>query len=272
MQATRLDVLSASPVQRDFSIAKLQPGAVKNRVSSGEWQARVDLAALYRLVAHFRWSDTIYTHISMRVPGENLFLINPFGYLYEEVTASSLVKVSIDGDVVDDPTGFGVNRAGFVIHGAIHAARHDVSCVLHTHTRAGIAVSAQEDGLLPISQHAACVIGMIGYHDAEGIALRLDEQKRLVENLGTGSILILRNHGILIAGRTPGETFYLTSILERACEAQVAALGGDKRLTTLPDSAIEESRTVIASMDGDFSRDWAAMLRLVERIGSDYKD
>src|SRR5438270_536110 len=151
-----------------FSVSTLGSGAapggaaaVRSRVTAEEWKARVDLAALYRLVAHFRWTDTIYTHISMRVPGEETFLINPFGYLYEEVTASSLVKVDGNGNVLDDPTGVGINKPGYVIHGAIHMARHDVQCVIHTHTRAGIGVSAQEEGLLPISKHAALFVGRI---------------------------------------------------------------------------------------------------------------
>lgn len=271
MAQVRLDAMQGTAEAPDFSVQMRLPGAVKSQVSREEWRARVNLAALYRLVAHYRWTDTIYTHISMRVPGEDLFLINPFGYLYEEVTASSLVKVSVDGDIVLDPTGFGVNRAGFVIHGAIHAARHDVSCVIHTHTRAGIAVSAQNDGLLPISQHAAVLMSNIGYHDPEGIAVREDEQVRLVENLGSKLILILRNHGLLVAGRTPDEAFYLLGILERACEAQVAALGGGVSVRRLPEAAIDETRKVMDSMDADFSRDWAAALRLVERIGPDYK-
>lgn len=146
----------------DFPTSRLPPVSVRSRVSPEEWRARCDLAALYRLVAHYRWTDLIYNHISMRAPGEDHYLINPFGYLYEEVTASSLVKVSVEGKIIDDPTGFGINLAGFVIHGAIHAARHDVACVLHTHTRAGIAVSAQKEGLLPISQHAAVIMAKAG--------------------------------------------------------------------------------------------------------------
>lgn len=269
MSSQRLDEMVANSVRPDFS--RLHPQSVKSRVSAAEWRARVDLAALYRLVAHYRWTDTIYNHISMRIPGTEHFLINPFGYWYEEITASSLTKISIDGEILDDPTGFGINRSGFVIHAAIHAARHDISCVLHTHTRAGVAVSATQEGLLPISQHAAVVLGKIGYHDAEGIAVRPKEQARLAANLGEGNILILRNHGLLIAGRNPGETFYLTCILERACEIQVAAQASPNPVRILPESAIAESKKVVDSMDGDFSRDWAAMLRLVERIGPDYE-
>lgn len=271
MQQRRLDVMHGSNRSSDFALPELAPGAVKSRVSAQEWQARLDLAALYRLVAHFGWTDTIYTHISMRVPAENRFLVNPFGYLYEEVTASSLVKVSVEGEVIDDPTGFGINLAGFVIHGAVHKARHDVNSVLHTHTRAGVAVSAQADGLLPISQHAACLMRRTAYHDAEGVAIRFDEQERLAHSLGQKPLLILRNHGLLIAGRNPGETFYLTSLLERACEAQVDALGSGTPVTKLSDAAIEESDKVLNAADGDYSRDWAAMLRLLDRVAPDYK-
>ena len=244
--------------------------AVRGRVSAAEWQARVELAALYRLVAHYRWTDTIYTHISLRVPGEDTFLINPFGYLYEEVTASSLVKLDADGKVIDDPVGLGINAAGYVIHGAVHRARHDVHCVIHTHTRAGAGVSAQEEGLLPIGQHAALCMGRIGYHDFEGIAVRMDEQQRLVRNLGAHSILILRNHGLLTAGRTAREAFYLINTLERACEIQVAALGNGARVHRITPESIAATQAVYDA-NAEFSRDWAAMLRLLNRVAPDYK-
>ena len=154
---------------------------VRDRVSAAEWEARIELAACYRLAVHYRMTDLIYTHISARVPGpEHHFLINAFGLLWDEISASTLVKVTLDGEVVDDPTGNGINRAGYVIHSAVHRARPDLTCVMHTHTAAGIAVSAQDDGLLPISQHAMRFTGNLGYHDYEGLALELDEQARLV--------------------------------------------------------------------------------------------
>jgi ribulose-5-phosphate 4-epimerase/fuculose-1-phosphate aldolase len=261
-----------------FSVSTLGSGAapggaaaVRSRVTAEEWKARVDLAALYRLVAHFRWTDTIYTHISMRVPGEETFLINPFGYLYEEVTASSLVKVDGDGNVLDDPTGVGINKPGYVIHGAIHMARHDVHCVIHTHTRAGIGVSAQEEGLLPISQHAALFVGRIGYHDYEGVAVREDEQARLVRNLGKYQVMILRNHGLLTAGRSASEAFVLMHMLERACEIQVAALSNGARVRHISAESLAATQAVLDANSG-FARDWAAMLRLLDRIAPDYKD
>lgn len=245
---------------------------VRQRVSAAEWEARVELAALYRLVAHYRWTDTIYNHISLKTPGEDTYLINPFGYLYEEITASCLVKVNLQGDVLDDPTGLGINKAGFVIHGAIHAARKDVHCVLHTHTRAGAGVSAQEDGLLPLSQHAMSFIGRIGYHDFEGFAVHLPEQERLVRDLGPHSAMILRNHGLIVAGDSPAEAFYLIHTLERACEIQVAAMSGNAKVRHISSEALTASRAELDSYEGVLSRDWPAMLRIVERIGPDYKN
>ncbi len=246
---------------------------VSERVCGEEWHARTELAALYRLAEHFKLTDTIYTHISMRVPGpEECFLINPFGLLYEEITASSLVKVTVDGEILDDPLGLGINRAGFVIHGAIHAARPDVDSVLHTHTAAGIAVSAQAHGLLPMSQHAAILLGGLSYHEFEGIAVDPAEQERLVRDLGSNRVMILNNHGLLTAGRTPGETLQLMLVLELACKAQIGALsGGEVRHIS---QAAQDStlKTMNSVGGGEFARDWAAMLRLVERIGPEYRN
>jgi len=269
-----MDQASSAPFSVSTVGAGAAPGgvaAVRGRVTAEEWQARVELAALYRLVAHFRWTDTIYTHISMRVPGEETFLINPFGYLYEEVTASSLVKIDIDGKVLDDPVGLGINKPGYVIHGAIHKARHDVHCVIHTHTRAGAGVSAQEEGLLPISQHAALFVGRIGYHDFEGIAVHEEEQERLVRNLGKHHVMILRNHGLLTAGRSAGEAFVLLHMLERACEIQVAALSNGARVRRITPESVATTHAVIEANSG-FTRDWEAMLRLLDRVAPDYKD
>jgi ribulose-5-phosphate 4-epimerase/fuculose-1-phosphate aldolase len=243
---------------------------VRDRVSAAEWNARIELAALYRLAAHFRMTDTIYTHISMRVPDEFAFLINPFGLLYEEITASSLVKVDVEGNVLDDPTGIGINRAGFVIHGAIHQARHDVACVMHTHTPAGVGVAAQKDGLLPISQHAAILVGSIGYHDFEGIAVDRDEQRRLIEDLGPHPVLILRNHGLLTVGRTAMEALYYMLVLERACQIQIAAQSGGAALRVISKASIVATEAVIKSAELNLTRDWGAMMRLVERIAPDY--
>jgi ribulose-5-phosphate 4-epimerase/fuculose-1-phosphate aldolase len=264
---------SLDPATSHMFRPQARADGVRDRVTSAEWQARVELAALYRLCAHFGLTDTIYTHISLRVPGESdRFLINPFGLLYDEVVASSLVKIDHDGAVLDDPTGLGINRAGFVIHGAIHDARPDIACVLHTHSVAGIAVSAQAEGLLPISQHAAIVLAMTGYHAFEGVAINLAEQQSLRRDLGDNRILILRNHGLLTAGRTAAEALVLMLTLERACAAQLAALAGGRPLTPMPDAALVATERMIGSFDGTYQRDWAALLRLVERVAPDYRD
>ena len=217
------------------SVRKLAASPVKERVSAGEWETRVDLAACYRLAAHYRMTDLIYTHISARVPGpEHHFLINAFGLTWDEISASTLVKVTLDGEIVDDPTGNGINRAGYVIHSAVHRARPDLHCVMHTHTAAGIAVSAQEDGLLPLSQHAMRFTDSIGYHDYEGLALELDEQARLTRDLGSHKVMILRNHGLLACGESVAETFDLMYYLERACQSQIGAMAGGARLRMPP--------------------------------------
>lgn len=208
-----------------------QDQTVQKRVSQEEWEVRVQLAACYRFAAHFRMTDLIYTHISARVPGEdNHFLLNAFGLMWDEVKASNLVKITLDGQVIDDPTGLGFNEAGFVIHSAIHGARHDVACVMHTHTPSGVAVSAQEHGLLPISQHAMRLTGHVGYHDYEGVALDLEERARLVADIGNKMTLILHNHGLLTCGTSVREAFDYMYYLERACQIQIAALSGGGKL------------------------------------------
>ncbi len=214
--------------------------AVRERVSSEEWAVRVDLAAAYQLAAQFRWTDLIYTHISARVPGAEHFLINAYGLMFDEITASNLVKIDHAGKIIDDPTGLGYNEAGFVIHGCVHEARPEISCVLHTHTRAGVAVSAQKCGLLPLSQHATRVIAQLTYHDYEGIALEMDERTRLARDLGpTSKAMILRNHGLLAWGPPLPLTFTTLWILQRACEIQLATqsdgpAAADARRTSPP--------------------------------------
>jgi ribulose-5-phosphate 4-epimerase/fuculose-1-phosphate aldolase len=202
---------------------------IKERVSPDEWRARQELACAYRLFDHFGWHELIYNHITVRVPGEKgHFLINPFGLMYREVTASNLVKIDIDGKIVlgDHP----VNRAGFVIHSAIHRAREDAHAVAHTHTTAGQAVSCQEHGLLPMSFSAVMFHERIAYHDFEGITLDLDEQERLLADLGEKDVLILRNHGLLTCGPTLADAFQEMYQLQRSCEVQVAALAGGARV------------------------------------------
>lgn len=247
-------------------------------VSPREWDVRVKLAAAYRLAALFNWTDHIATHFSARVPGPHEhFLINAFGLLFDEISASNLVKVDIDGTVVDDPTGLGINHAGYVIHSAIHAARPDLQAILHTHTRDGIAVSAQRGGLLPISQHAIGFSGRLAYHGYEGVALDLDERERLVADLGDKSVLILRNHGLLTAGISVEHAFQQLHNLERACSIQIAAqAAGNAELIFPPAEVVakvERQAEPFKRGDGPgVARHWDALVRQLERNGSAYKE
>ncbi|MEL6661385.1 MAG: class II aldolase/adducin family protein [Pseudomonadota bacterium] len=213
---------------------------VKSRVSEEEWKVRVDLAAMYRLVALHSWDDLIFTHISHRVPGpDHHFLINPYGFLFEEMTASSLVKVDLDGNIVDE-TEYFINPAGFTIHSAVHAAREDAHVVMHLHTNDGVAVSAQSEGLLPISQTAMLVRHDLAYHDYEGVALDHDERERIVADIGDKSNLLLRNHGTLTVGATAAECFLRMFFLERACSMQVRALSAGRPNLTIPDQKVQD--------------------------------
>jgi ribulose-5-phosphate 4-epimerase/fuculose-1-phosphate aldolase len=208
---------------------------VRDKVSEAEWELRVDLAAAYRLVAMFHWDDLVFTHLSARVPGPDAhFLINPFGLFFEEVTASSLVKVDLGGNIVLE-SPYPINPAGFVIHSAVHAGRSDAHCVMHTHTEYGIAVSAQKDGLLPISQQSLFPLSSVGYHDYEGIALNDEEKPRLVADLGTSNFLILRNHGLLTVGHTVADAFLAMYTLERSCRIQILAQSGNRELVHVAD-------------------------------------
>jgi ribulose-5-phosphate 4-epimerase/fuculose-1-phosphate aldolase len=246
--------------------------------SAEETRLRRELAAVYRLVAHFGMADLIFTHISVRIPGpEHHFLINPYGLLFEEVTASSLVKIDLSGHPVEE-TKYPVNPAGFVIHSAIHAAREDALCVLHTHTKAGCAVAAQRDGLLPVNQISLEFYDSVGYHDYEGVALNLAEQERLVADLAQHPVMILRNHGLLTVGETPGEAFLRMYYLNRACEIQTTALAGGVALV-LPDpevSALAARQLRGTDESSDLQDDraydlaWAALLRLASRIAPDH--
>ena len=246
----------------------------RTEVSAEEWEARVDLAACYRLCAHYRMTDMIYNHISLRVPGRHdHFLINAFGLLYTEVSASNLIKVDLDGRPVD-AGDLDTNPAGFVIHAAIHRARPDVACVFHTHTRAGVAVSAQREGLLAMSQHAMRFHRRIGYHDYEGIALDLEEQLRLVHDLGSHDALILRNHGLLTVGKTVGEAFNAMHRLELSCRAQLAAQATGQKIVQVPQAVVDATwnnyqpgtRRPYGVME------WPAMLRKLDRLDPSYRD
>ncbi|MDM0071583.1 class II aldolase/adducin family protein [Variovorax sp. J31P207] len=213
----------------------MRPSVDPGAVSEEEWAARCELAALYRLLAHFRMTDLIDTHLTARVPGTSgEFLINRYGVLFDHMTASDLVKIDLQGNVIDErgAADLLVNRAGFTIHSAIHATRPDAHWVIHTHTAAGSAVSAQSCGLLPISQHALKFNDCLAYHDYEGIALDLGERDRLVRDLGSCNAMILRNHGLLVVGSTAGDAFHEIWFLERACQIQIAALGGGREVLT----------------------------------------
>lgn len=238
-----------------------------------EQEARVALAACYRLTAHFGMSETIYNHISLRIPGrDDRFLINPFGLMYHEIRASDLVTLDINGAILEDPTGLGINKAGFIIHSAVHKARHDVLCVMHTHTIAGMGVAAQKAGLLPISQHAALLLHDIGYHDSEGVAVDADECARIAASLGDKHILILRNHGLLTAGRTVVEALQLMIDLDIACRAQLAAMAGQAELTLLSDAALQRTAQLAANRHEVMDRDWAAFVRLADQVAPGYRD
>ncbi|QPF75985.1 class II aldolase/adducin family protein [Roseateles sp. DAIF2] len=251
--------------------------SLRGRVSETEWRLRVELAACYRLVARYGWSDLIFTHISAKLPGEGAeheFLINPYGLMFDEITASSLVKIDAQGNKRQD-TPFPVNPAGFVIHAAVHAARPEAGCVLHTHTRAGVAVSAQAEGLLPISQQSSFVLASLAYHDYEGVAFRPDEGPRLQADLGDKNYLCLRNHGLLTLGRSIPEAFLAMYIFESACQIQIGAQAGGGALTRIPEAIIrgtgEAMRVQSAGAGGGLGAlAWPALLRDLERRNPGY--
>lgn len=251
---------------------KLAPANVRDQVSAEEWQVRVDLAAAYRLVAEFGWEDLIYTHISVRVPGpEHHFLINPYGMLFDEITASSLVKIDLDGRIVM-PSDYNVNPAGFTIHSAIHAAREDAKAVLHLHTREGMAVSAHAKGLLPLNQSAMLLQPHLAYHDYEGVALDHDERPRLVADLGDKCAYILRNHGLLTVGETVADAFVTMHFLQRACEAQVMTLGASQDINWPSEASIRTTREQAGAMKGIGKYSWPGLLRRLDRKDTSYRN
>lgn len=244
--------------------------SMREQVTAEEWQLRVDLAACYRAVAMYGWDDLVFTHISARIPGpEHHFLINPYGMMFEEITASSLVKVDMDCRPLHE-TRYPVNPAGFVIHSAIHAAREDVVCVLHTHTPAGVAVAAQKQGLLPISQQASVALMSLSYHDYEGIAVRDDEKARLQKDLGDSMNFILRNHGLLTVGQSIADAFLAMFNLERACQVQVLAQSGGAELVAVtPGVQAAVGHALSVQRVGQSSPGalaWPALLRKLERV------
>jgi ribulose-5-phosphate 4-epimerase/fuculose-1-phosphate aldolase len=248
--------------------------AVKAGVGAEEWEARVNLAAAYRLVALYGWDDLVFTHISARVPGsEHHFLINPYGMMFEEITASSLVKVDLDGrKVMDSP--FEINPAGFIIHSCIHRAREDALCVLHVHSMNGLAVSAQKQGLLPISQQSLFVLSTLGYHDYEGVALNPEEQPRLVQDLGDKYCLMLRNHGLLTVGPAPADAFLLMYTFEAACMIQVRAQSGGQELIRIPQTIVAgiqaAAKQVTRGLGAGLA--WPGLLRKLDRANPGFRN
>ena len=250
------------------------PKSVKDQVSAEEWEQRVALAATYRLVSHFHWDDLIFTHLTARVPGpEHHFLINPYGMLFDEITASSLVKVDLTGKKVSD-SPYEINPAGFTIHSAIHAAREDAKCVLHVHSLNGIAVSAQKGGVLPVSQQSIFVLSSLGYHNYEGVALRDEEKPRLVADLGDKSFLMLRNHGLLTVADNVPDAFLLLYLFESACTIQVRAQAGGGELIPIHPQIIAgaqaQAKAVTRGAGGSLA--WAGLIRKLDRIDPSYRE
>ena len=246
--------------------------SLQDQVSAEEWQLRCDLAACYRLVAAYGWSDLVFTHISVRLPGpDHHFLINPYGLMFDEITASSLIKVDQHcNKLIESP--FPVNPAGFVIHSAVHEAREDVQCVMHTHTRAGVAVSAQKAGVLPISQQSTFVLASLAYHDYEGVAFRPDEKPRLQADLGAANFLMLRNHGLLTCGASIADAFLGMYVFESTCQIQLAAQAGGELISVDPRivaGVAEAMRVQTGGLGGAFA--WPALLRKVEKLDSGYR-
>ena len=256
-------------------LARMIP-RLEGSVTAEEWQTRLDLAAAYRLVALFKWDDLVFTHLTARIPGTEHYLINPYGLMFEEMTASSLVKIDIEGKVLQD-TPFPINPAGFVIHSAVHAARHDIQSVMHTHTINGVAVSAQKRGLLPISQQSIFVLASLAYHDYEGVALRDDEKPRLVANLGDKYFLMLRNHGLLTVGQTIADAFQAMYIFEATCAIQLRAqaggsVAGGELSEVHPEiirTAGEQARAV--SRGAGSALTWPGLLRRLDRADPSYR-
>ncbi|MDJ0388806.1 class II aldolase/adducin family protein [Roseomonas sp. E05] len=257
---------------------QLRISDMRSKVSPEEWEARVDLAACYRLIAHYGMADMMANHISARVPGEGAaFLINPYGMMYEEITASSLVKVDADGKILAKPDygdfDYGINRAGYVIHSAVHSAKHEIDCVIHTHTWAGMAISTLECGLLPMTQTSMRFL-RIGYHDYRGVVLDEAEKDSLVADLGDNNALILRNHGLMTVGRTIAEAFNAIHRLELSCRSQLAAMACNTPLVQVPQDVLDatymnyqpQTRRPYGVME------WPALLRMLDRLDPSYAD
>src|SRR6266550_131158 len=251
-----------------------KPASIREQISKEEWQSRVDLAAAYRLVALYGWDDLIFTHLSARVPGpEHHFLINPYGMMFEEITASSLVKINLAGEIVM-PSPYFINPAGFTIHSAVHAAREDALCIIHLHTDYGIAVSAQTDGLLPISQQALFSLSSLAYHNYEGVALNEEEKSRLVADLGNKNNMILKNHGLLTVGKTAAEAFLSMYMLERACHIQILSQSGGSSLLPIGEPILKSVAGQLGAVTvGQGAQlTWPGLLRKLDRMDSSFRE
>ena len=248
--------------------------SLRDNVTPEEWQTRVDLAACYRLIDFYDMSDLTGTHIAARVPGEpDAFLLNPYGLFFNEITASSLVKVNFDGEVLTEDSEYPVNAAGFTIHSAVLGGREDVFCSLHTHTRAGIGVSMMDCGVLPLTQHSMLFYNNISYHDYEGVATNLDERERLVRDLGETSLaMVLKNHGLLTCGRNISEAFWIMFRLEKSCQAQVDAMSTGAELILVPPSVSEHTLGQMNSRGTTFGDlGWPGHLRRLDKLDPSYK-
>ena len=254
----------------------MQLPSLKHLVSEDEWKLRVNLAACYRLVAMYGWSDLIFTHISAKLPEsvsgkDHHFLINPYGLMFDEITASSLLKIDLQGKQINE-SSFYVNHAGFVIHSTIHEARHDAVCVLHTHSRAGVAVSAQKEGLLPISQQSSLLLSSLAYHDYEGLAVHDDERDRLKADLGDNKYMILRNHGLLTVGCSVPDAFLAMYFLETSCQIQISAQAGGT-LSPVPQKVLDGVTSAVRVQQSKGSAAdlaWPALLRRLDRLSPGY--
>lgn len=248
---------------------ELPPISLKGQVSEQEWQTRVELAAAYRLYVMHGWDDLIHTHISARIPGTEHLLINAFGLAFDEINASNLVKIDIDGNIIQQDCAFSINPAGYTIHGAVHEARHEEQCVLHVHTNETIAVASLKDGLLPISQYSMFALASMSYHDYEGLAVNQDEKKRLQDDLGSANFMLLRNHGALTLGKTIGDAFMHMYDLVRACHIQVQTMSMQRPINYVEQSIIDgikaQANIVHAGQTGG-QKAWPAMMRKVKRM------
>ncbi len=252
---------------------KLPERRLKDKVTSEEWALRIDLATCYRIIAHYGWDDTIYTHISAKIPGKDEYLVNAFGLIFDEITASNLVKVNLEGDILDEEPLFLINPVGYTIHSAIHSVRQDVGCILHLHTNATISVATQKSGLQPLSQYAMLVLNSLSYHGYEGLAVNQEEKTRLQNDLGDNNFMLLPNHGALTVGGTVGAALMRFYNLQCACEVQLMMQSTKEKMLSIPPTVLEKAKemaTIVYSDSVGGTVSWPAMLRLAYRLDPSY--